>query len=234
MQSNLMLIYIGGGGNGGNSNGTGGTGSKHSRSLSAGSTTTATKSIKHSQSGPLNSLPETEDYSDEITISDGPRSAPVDGKAAGKFPFLRKQNSDLPVVAPAPSGKHKRRNTTTAIPDSANASNSGNTLNVDDELLEDAPDMEDSWRSNLTDDEFERLTAQERRRQDVIWELISTERDYVRDLKIIIYVCIVIYVLQWFEILINADVYETDCGKKTFKCQKYSVDFRQYRRHFGD
>ncbi|KAJ3103434.1 hypothetical protein HDU97_010180 [Phlyctochytrium planicorne] len=42
------------------------------------------------------------------------------------------------------------------------------------------------WQDRLSPEDYESMTSQERKRMTAIWELIVTERDYVRDLKIII------------------------------------------------
>lgn len=170
---------------------------KHNRSLSAGSTKSLSKTLDGSISSnlsktaiPLIAVPENEDNT-SASLIDSPRSAPPlgDSKAAGKFQFLRKQNTDLTAVnagTASQGDKHKRRNTTTAIPD-INNGGSGNTLSDEYDSEDD-----DHWRNNLTDEEFGRLSPQERHRQDVIWELISTERDYIRDLKIVVFVSLIL------------------------------------------
>lgn len=46
-----------------------------------------------------------------------------------------------------------------------------------------------SWKEDVPADELEQLSASEKKRQEVIWELICTERDFCRDVRIIIDVC---------------------------------------------
>ena len=43
-----------------------------------------------------------------------------------------------------------------------------------------------SWKDDLDSDSLAQLTTSDRKRQEVIWELLTTERDYLRDLKIVL------------------------------------------------
>jgi hypothetical protein len=43
-----------------------------------------------------------------------------------------------------------------------------------------------SWKDDFTTDMLDGMTPKEIKRQEVIWELLCTERDYIRDLRIVI------------------------------------------------
>lgn len=77
-------------------------------------------------------------------------------------------------------GESKRRNTDGASRDDLDGQRSA----LIDELLRPFPIT--SWKDKADAGEVERMSATERKRQEVIWELVSTERDYYRDMRIVV------------------------------------------------
>lgn len=136
--------------------------------------------------------------------------SPASPTKGSRFSFRRKQASmdeasqqqqqQAPVSPLAKDSSHKRHKTTGSIqqepkspladgPPEAIAEEHSPAIIEDVNYYsgDDNESAELNWRSELTEEELEKISARERHRQDVIWELLTTERDYVRDLKVVVY-----------------------------------------------
>ncbi|GAA6028476.1 hypothetical protein JCM8097_007047 [Rhodosporidiobolus ruineniae] len=106
----------------------------------------------------------------------------------------RRSRTDGPISAPLPAAPFppappiRRASTPPPVPTSTlSPSTAGPTP-----ALGQSPLIGRTWRSTLTDDEYEQLTlmygALEMRRQEVVWELCETERSFVNGLRGVIQV----------------------------------------------
>ncbi|GAA5924999.1 hypothetical protein JCM10213_000500 [Rhodosporidiobolus nylandii] len=110
--------------------------------------------------------------------TDGPISAPLPSAPFPPAPRIRRAATPPPVSSSRPSPALKQPSTLSAAPPAPSLSQS--------------PLSGRTWRSTLTDVEYERLSLAygplEMRRQEVIWELCETERSFVNGLRGVIQV----------------------------------------------
>ena len=83
-----------------------------------------------------------------------------------------------------------------------------------------------SWKDEAPASVVDKLSPDERKRQEVIWELLCTERDYFRDLKIILEVCLLAIKINTFRAV---GVYGAHGRKETAVLQTSQFNFWKSR-----
>lgn len=91
------------------------------------------------------------------------------------------------------------------------------------------------WQERVSENILQQMTPKERQRMTAIFELIATERDYVRDLKIIVGVCIGVVLINVTSVKITvfSDLHETHDRAQSSQRESFGGTFLKHRTNLA-
>jgi hypothetical protein len=134
------------------------------------------------QPKPQHNIPILDNQSSNLTLSES-RSTPTSktsGRSAPSSPVIRNASPAIRI------GRRRAASNASVIVSSPISAPTSARSSSPIITRPDSPNVLNTWAITMDEKELQNVSAEERKRQEAIYELIVTERTYLRDLQLIV------------------------------------------------